>query len=74
MKRAHERLLKLLESVGPVESVALVHTHASAQAELLRQQAAHLLPDEAVLSMDITPVLGAHLGPNAVGFACVSTQ
>ena len=33
-----------------------------------------MLPDEGVLSLDITPVLGAHLGPGAVGFACVTAQ
>ena len=41
-------------------------------AEALRSRAQHLLPGEGVLSLDITPVLGAHLGPGAVGFACVT--
>ena len=74
INRAYERLLALLEAVGPVEMAALVHTNALERAKTLRQQAAHLLPSGEMLSVDITPVLGAHLGPNAVGFACISAR
>ncbi len=42
--------------------------------EQLRQRAQHLLPEGQVLSVDVTPVLGTHLGPGAVGFACVSAK
>ena len=66
------RLLALLEEALPLERVALVHTHALARAQALRDRARHLLPPGDVLSVDITPVLGAHLGPGAVGFACVT--
>lgn len=74
LSAAYKRLIHLLESVGQIEKAALVHTHAADRAESLRQQAAHLLPDEEILSVDITPVLGAHLGPNAVGFACITSR
>lgn len=74
LNAAYKRLMSLLEAVGPVEKAALVHTHAADRAEFLRQMAAHLLPDGEIPSVDITPVLGAHLGPNAVGFACVSAR
>ena len=72
--RAFHRLLDLLETTGPFERAALVHTHAMDRAADLRQRAAHLLPNQELLSVDITPVLGAHLGPGAVGFACVSAR
>ncbi len=74
LNAAYKRLINLLEAVGPVEKAALVHTHAADRAKLLLQMAAHLLPDGEIPSVDITPVLGAHLGPNAVGFACVSAR
>lgn len=74
INRAYDRLLALLEAVGPLEMAALVHTNALERAKSLRQQAAHLLPGGEIPSVDITPVLGAHLGPNAVGFACVSAR
>ncbi len=69
-ERALRRLVALLAAVGPLERVALVHTHAAPErlAEL-RALAAHLLPSGEILSADITPVIGAHIGPGAVGFA-----
>lgn len=74
LSAAYKRLLNLLEDIGGIEKAALVHTHAYERAEALRQQAAHLLPAGEIPSVDITPVLGAHLGPNAVGFACVAAH
>ena len=74
LSNAYQRLLELLESVGPVEVAALVHTHSQDRAQALQQMAAHLLPDSNLLSVDIAPVLGVHLGPNAVGFACLTAR
>jgi DegV family protein with EDD domain len=65
------RLITLLREQTPLEKVALVHAHAPDKARELFEQVRHLLPHKEVLSVDITPVLGAHLGPGAVGFACV---
>lgn len=48
--------------------------HAPHRAQHLLQQAQHLLPEGEALSVDITPVFGVHLGPGAVGFACVTAQ
>ncbi len=73
-KAAIQRLIALLEEKLPLERVALVHTHALERAQDLRHRAQHLLPQKDVLSVDITPALGAHLGPGAVGFACVTAR
>jgi DegV family protein with EDD domain len=73
-KRATERLISLLSDLVPLEQVALVHTQAPDRAEDLRQRVQHLLPEGEVPSMDITPVIGAHIGPGAVGFACVTAR
>jgi DegV family protein with EDD domain len=73
-RRAIERLISLLSDLVPLEQVALVHTHIPDRAEELRQQVQHLLPEGEVLSMDITPVIGAHIGPGAMGFACVTAR
>jgi DegV family protein with EDD domain len=72
--RATKRLINLLSDLVPLEKVALVHTHAPDRAEALRQQAQHLLPEGEVPSVDITPVIGAHIGPGAAGFACVAAR
>jgi DegV family protein with EDD domain len=71
---AFSRLESLLSERAPFERVALVHTHAGEQAELLRQRVAHFLPHGELTSVDITPVIGAHIGPRAVGFACISAR
>ncbi len=34
----------------------------------------HLLPDGNIPIVQITPVLGVHLGVGALGFACVSKR
>ncbi len=69
--RALARVHELLHQLGPFEQAALVHTHAAEEAEQLRQSAAELLPAREMYSEDITPVIGAHIGPGAVGFAVV---
>jgi fatty acid-binding protein DegV len=39
---------------------------------VLRQSAARLLPASPILAVDITPVIGAHIGPGAAGFALIT--
>jgi DegV family protein with EDD domain len=74
-KRAIERLMELASELGPLEELAVVHTHAPDRAEALRQQAQHLFPEgKAPLFAEVTPVIGAHVGPGAVGFACVKAH
>lgn len=70
--QAFKRLVALVAERAPLEKLAIVHTHAAEAAEALRQQIAHLLPGGDIPSMDVTPVLGVHLGPGAVGFSSVS--
>lgn len=71
--RALKRLIEMLAAVGRLEKVAIVHTHASLErlAEL-REMAGSLLPRGDMLTQDITPVIGTHIGPGAVGFAVVA--
>ena len=73
-KRAIERVISLLTDLVPLEQVALVHTHAPDRAEALRQRVQDLLPKGEIPSVDITPVIGAHIGPGAAGFACVTAR
>lgn len=71
---ALRRVIQLLKDLVPLERVALVHTHAPKEAERLRKRVESLLPSGKLWSMDITPVIGAHIGPGAIGFACITTQ
>jgi DegV family protein with EDD domain len=71
---AMQRVVALLEEKTPLEKAALVHTHSLERAKDLLQRTRHLLPEGEILSVDITPVFGTHLGPGAVGFACVTAR
>ena len=74
--RTHEkatvRLVQVLEEYGPLERVALIHSNAIERAQELRHRAGALLPAEELMMVDVTPVLGVHTGPGAMGFACVT--
>jgi DegV family protein with EDD domain len=70
-EHAWSRMIGWLEELAPLEHVALVHTNALPQARMLRERVRHLLPDGETSYVTVTPVLGAHLGPGTVGFACV---
>lgn len=72
--RAEARLVEMLRERQPIERFALVHTHAPEQAQAFRQRIAQLVPEDQSYSMDITPVIGAHIGPGAVGFAIVTSK
>jgi DegV family protein with EDD domain len=72
--RARKRLVDMLAAVGSLERIAIVHTNALPEriTELLTL-AAHLLPQGKILTADITPVIGAHIGPGAMGFAFIKS-
>jgi DegV family protein with EDD domain len=71
-ERATRRLLEMLRKVGAAERLAIVHTHAPDRVAELRALAAQFLPADNLLVADITPVIGAHIGPGAFGFAAVA--
>ena len=70
--KANARLIEMLEDHQPIERFSLLHTNAAQKAEAFRASIAEMLPEGEIYSMDITPVIGAHIGPGAVGFAIVS--
>lgn len=71
---ATNRMVAMLSKLQPLERVALVHTHSPTRAENLLEGVQDIVGDKEVLSVDITPVIGAHLGPGAAGFACISEK
>lgn len=74
-RRAMQRLLDRLTELAPLEELALVHTNAPEKIRELRERAQHLFPGgRDPIAVDVTPVIGAHIGPGAAGFACVSAS
>jgi len=72
--RALQRLVEKLEGVGKLEQIAIVHTHALERITELRTMAASILPKGNILETEVTPVIGAHLGPGVLGFAVVAKK
>jgi DegV family protein with EDD domain len=72
-ERATKRLFEMLDKLGEIERIAIVHTNAPLRVAELKNQLATLLPNKNIQMSDITPVIGAHLGPGAFGFAIIST-
>ena len=73
-RRAITRLKTMLEEHQPIERFALLHTNARERAEAFRAKIEHLIPEGSVDVMDITPVIGSHIGPGAVGFAVITKE
>lgn len=74
-RHAMQRLLDMLTALAPLEELALVHTNAPRKLAELRERARHLFPGgKEPTAVDVTPVIGTHIGPGAAGFACVTAK
>lgn len=74
-KRATERLMEWLNEYAPYEKLAILHAGVQEEAEALYEQVHSFFPQVGEVSIvQITPVLGAHLGIGALGFACISKK
>jgi DegV family protein with EDD domain len=74
-KQANEKLMSLLLEGGPLERLAILHTGAEPRAKeflnMVMQKASQSVPRD-ILMVNVTTVIGTHIGPNALGFAAVS--
>jgi DegV family protein with EDD domain len=73
-RQADEKILNLLLELGDLERLAVLHTNAEPRAKsLLAELLSRVrksIPRE-ILFVNVTAVIGAHLGPNGIGFAAV---
>ncbi len=73
-KQADERMLKFLLEFGDMERLAILHTNAEPRAkQLLNELMSRVrksIPRD-ILFVNVTAVIGTHLGPNGIGFAAV---
>jgi DegV family protein with EDD domain len=72
--QANERMLDLLLQYGELERLAILHTGAEARAKeflnAVMQKAIRSMPRD-ILMVNVTTVIGTHVGPNGLGFAAV---
>jgi DegV family protein with EDD domain len=71
--RAMTRLIHLAKNLGTIEHISMIHTQALDAAKKLYEQVSHLVPESnKPIFQTVTPVVGAHVGPKAVGLVCVT--
>jgi fatty acid-binding protein DegV len=60
----------MLRALGPLHRLAVLHTNAEQEARLLLEDYQAQLPTEPLV-VNITTVIGAHVGPHGLGFAAI---
>jgi len=69
--RAFETLVEIAHQAAPLERLAVLHTQNMAGARQLLDALVDIRPDSAVPIVDVTPVIGVHVGPNGLGLGVV---
>lgn len=76
-KQADDRMLNFLVEGGEFERLAVLHTNAEPRAkrllDKLMQRVRKSIPRD-ILLVNVTTVIGTHVGPNGLGFAAVRKQ
>lgn len=66
-----ERLLHTVQDLGLLESLAILHTNAEQDARKFLDMLAPNVPAEPLI-INVTTVIGTHVGPNALGYVAVT--
>jgi len=69
-QRGIERLKEILLDLGPLERLGILHSNAESDAREFMQELDIKLPTTVFL-VNVTTVIGVHVGPNGLGFATV---
>jgi len=72
-KKAMARLVEMMWKNSPLERIAILHSGMNDSVQELVDQAKRLLDGEMWIDY-LNPVIGTHIGPGVVGFACVSVN
>jgi DegV family protein with EDD domain len=66
-----ERLFSMLSELGPLENLAVLHTNAEVDAIQFMNRAKSLVKKEPLI-VNVTSIIGVHVGPNGLGFVAVT--
>ncbi|MBK9209739.1 MAG: DegV family protein [Anaerolineales bacterium] len=75
--QADERILSLLLKQGELQRLAIMHTNAELRAKKLLDEMMSRVRQSVprdILFVNVTAVIGTHLGPNGIGFAAVKNN
>lgn len=70
--KAEARLLSMVTERGQIERLVLLHSNAPERANKLRTALLPYVSEIDPQPISITPVIGAHVGPGAAGFALIT--
>jgi DegV family protein with EDD domain len=70
-RNAFEGLLAQVKALGELECLTVLHTNAPHLADQLRELLADIAVREPILTVNATPILGTHVGPDAVGLVAI---
>ena len=70
-RRAFDTLIKLAREAAPFSHLAILHTSNLAGAQRLGDALADVFPQREVVTVEVTPVIGVHVGANGLGLAVV---
>lgn len=70
--RAYKRIHEIVSTLAPLESISFVHTLAQAKVDQMQQLLHDFIPKgQKIITNEVTPAIGAHIGPGATGVICV---
>ena len=69
--KAMSALAEQLRSLGKLQQLALMHSNCQRCVDDVKERISDVKLDEQIMIVDVTPVIGTHVGPHALGFAAV---
>jgi DegV family protein with EDD domain len=66
-----DRLYGFLKELGPLERLAILHTNTESEARQMMQEFIQQVSTSPLI-VNVTTVIGTHVGPNALGFVAVT--
>lgn len=73
-RKAVTELVSLVEKLGPLAELAVLHSNAPQAAEVFADQLAASFPRERMVIAEVGTVIGTHVGPNGLGVAGVVVE
>jgi len=72
--RSFDSLVEIAHQAAPLERLAVLHTNRLDGARKLLDALSDIRPAAEVTIVDVTPVIGVHVGPNALGLGVVRAK
>jgi DegV family protein with EDD domain len=71
-RKGIERLIEMIKKLGPLDRLAILHTNAEADARNILERLEAERTGTSPVVVNITTIIGTHVGPNGLGVAAVT--